>query len=102
MSKLNAVIFVFLLGVSPAFAGGPTEHGSQASAHASLATSHALTASGQVVSGAVALPLLSAGQVGRVSGAAGTALMKDSEFGKPLPVTNKVVTAGPPPKVSKE
>jgi hypothetical protein len=83
----------------PAMAEGSMGHLQQASAHAALASGHALVGTAKVASAVVAVPLKVVGAVGAASGRAGDALedAAHADIGAPLPVTDEVVTAGPPP-----
>lgn len=71
----------------------------QAASNAAAASGHAVAGSGQVASGASAIPLMVGGASGQVSGAMGADLSKaaNSPIGEPLPLTDDVITAGPPP-----
>lgn len=67
--------------------------------HSGKAIKHAAIASGQVVSGAVAVPLIAAGELGKASGKAGEALMNVATDNQPLEVTDITLTAEPAPAV---
>ncbi len=88
-----------ILTVNPAFAGGFSEHTGQASGASSQAVGHSVAGTAKLASGAVAVPLMSAGAIGQASGQAGKALWSDAN--KPLPIGDEAVTAGPPPKISR-
>lgn len=67
--------------------------------HSANAVGYALAGTGQLVSGVAAVPLGFVGAVGEVSNAASNALMDaaNADVGAPLPLSDEVVTAGPPP-----
>lgn len=67
--------------------------------HSGKAVKHAAIASGQVVSGAVAVPLIAAGELGKASGKAGEALMNVATDNQPLEVTDITLTAEAAPAV---
>lgn len=71
----------------------------QASGNASASAAHSIAATGQVTSAASAIPLKAVGSVGAVSAKAGESLsnVANAPIGKPLEVTDEVITAGPPP-----
>lgn len=98
------------LGVGSALLAGETEsgkavrHSGEASSQASRAVVHGATASGQVVSGAAAVPLAGSGAASGAAGAASTSAaeaLSDSantvSGRQPLPVAEETITAGPPP-----
>lgn len=74
------------------------QHAVAASGHAASAVGHGAAASGQIVGGAVALPLKAVGAVGQVADKAGDALLDSTGVSKPLPVSDDTVSAGPAPK----
>lgn len=99
MSRLNRLyiggtIFVAFFS-GPAFGGGASEHVSAAVTHSGNAVAHTSVAAVKLVSGAVAAPLMVSGEVGKASGRMGEALWEEANT--PLPVTDEVITAGPPP-----
>jgi hypothetical protein len=94
------------LGVGSALLAGETEsgkavrHSGEASSQASRAVVHGATASGQVVSGAAAVPLAGSGAAGAASTSAAEALSDSANTvsgRQPLPVAEETITAGPPP-----
>lgn len=96
-----AALALVLLGCS----GGPyqhatasTQHAAAASGHAASAATHGAVASGQVVTGAVALPLKAVGAVGKAADKAGDTLLDATGDSKPLHVSDETVSAGPAPK----
>jgi len=91
---------MLVLGMAqPAMAEGSMGHSHQASAHAVLASGHAVIGTAKVASAVVAVPLQVAGAIGTASGRAGDTLADaaHADIGEPLPLTDEVVTAGPPP-----
>jgi uncharacterized membrane protein len=76
---------------------GASQNLSAASKHSVLSVTHGIKASGQVVSGVVAVPLLVVGQVGSASLATGEALMDHAVASEPLTVTEMTITADPTP-----
>ncbi|UUC49582.1 hypothetical protein NOX82_27530 [Pseudomonas citronellolis] len=94
-------ISLVLLGCSQTpyqHAVASTQHAAAASGHAASAVGHGAVASGQVVGGAVALPLKAVGAVGEAADKAGDALLNSAGVSKPLPVSDDTVSAGPAPK----
>ena len=81
---------------------GASTNLSAASKHSVLAVSHGVKASGQVVSGVVAVPLLVVGQIGSASLATGESLMNHATGTEPLTVTEMTITADPAPNVVME
>lgn len=100
---------VLIVGVALVLANSVTSQGGelpkaltysgQAIANSAQGVSSGLLASGQLVSGVVAVPLLISGSVGQVSNAAGTDLWNAAvtPIGTPLAVTDESITVGPPP-----
>ncbi|MGA8260455.1 MAG: hypothetical protein WB783_09610 [Arenicellales bacterium] len=88
-----------LAAAQPALAQGSIQHFSAAISHSAQAVAHTAVGSAELASSAVAMPLKFSGAVGAVSGQAGDALWKiaDEPIGRPLPVTDETVTAGPDP-----
>ena len=83
----------------PAAAGGASYHISQALGHSMEALAQATVGGLKLVSGAIAVPLMVGGQIGKVSGQAGDDLWEEANrpIGEPLVITDDVVTAGPAP-----
>jgi hypothetical protein len=75
------------------------KHAGAAGSHASRSAAHSVAASGQVVSGVIAVPLMSAGAMGAASAQAGEALWEASAAPAhgPLEISEETVTAGPAP-----
>lgn len=92
-----------ILGMQSALAGdnigASVSHASQASAHSAMSALHALAASGRVVLGVSAVPLLVSGSVGTVSGRLGSDMLEaaNAPIGTPLVVTEETFSVGPPP-----
>lgn len=70
--------------------------------HSANAVGYALAGTTQLVSGVAAVPLGFVGAVGQVSNAASDALMDaaNADVGAPLPISDQIVTAGPPPSTA--
>ncbi len=96
---------LFATGAS---AGGSAEASARALESSVQAIGYSLQGGFKLVSGAAALPLMVAGEIGRVSGEAGRSLWDEANappvdlagqpVGRgPLPVTDEIVTAGPKP-----
>jgi hypothetical protein len=107
MKKINvsafALAIIMMIGVN-SYAGGThsgqaVQEGVKASGHASKSAAHAIVGTGQVVSGAVAVPLAIGGSAGAVSAQSAKGLMDaaTAPVGTPLEITDESVTAGPPP-----
>jgi len=67
--------------------------------HSGKAIKHGAIASGQLVSGAVAVPLVVVGELGKASGKAGETLMDVATDKQPLEVSDANITAEPTPAV---
>ena len=80
-------------------AGGASQHFSNALANSLEALAQGTVAGLKLVSGAVAVPLLISGEIGRVSGQAGEELWQEANtpIGTPLVITDEVITVGPTP-----
>ena len=85
----------------PALAGGSAEASARALENSMQAIGYSLQGGLKLVSGAAALPLIVAGEIGRVSGDAGRDLWDEANSPpvpmSSLPVTDEIVTAGPKP-----
>lgn len=104
---------LILTASSTAFAGDAThaeaavKESGMASGHASASAAHAIGASGQVTSAAVAVPLSAGGavlgSVGAASASAAEGLMDaaTAPIGGPLTITDENVTAMPPDQALK-
>jgi hypothetical protein len=84
---------------TPALAGGVSQHFSNALANSLEAIAQGTVAGLKLVSGAIAVPLMISGEIGRVSGEAGEELWQEANtpIGTPLVITDAVITAGPTP-----
>jgi hypothetical protein len=71
----------------------------KAGSAASKGSIHAIAASGQAASAASAVPFLASGAAGALSEKVGDDLLKNASqpIGRPLEITEEVITAGPPP-----
>lgn len=96
----HGLILTCTLFTTPALsAGGSLEHSSRALQHSVNAVGYSVTAGAQLVSGAAAIPLGFVGAVGQMSQDLSEELWDaaNAPIGTPLPITDKVVTVGPPP-----
>ncbi len=85
-----------LLGLStPVYAGGSAQNFSDSLDHSAQAVALSTVAGLQLVSGAVAIPLMITGEIGKASGEIGESLWEEANA--PLPITEEVFTAGPTP-----
>jgi len=98
MKTISISIAASILFVSTALAqSNSVAHSVKATSHAVQATGHSVAAGSQgVVSGSRA-----AGSVVRTTGEVVNQIGEDLDqsFGKPLPISDDVVTAGPPPSL---
>jgi hypothetical protein len=99
MKTINKIALVILTMTSSSVfaAGGASEHSAQSVKHSALAASNGVVASAKTASGVIAVPLKIVGAVGNVSDHAGDSLMENAITTTPLEVSDKTVTAGPPP-----
>ena len=97
--KIGALLLTSLLAPQLVFAQGSVQHSGKALEHGVNSLGHSVAGGGKLVSGAVAIPLVAAGSVGRASGQAGKEMWDhaNAPIGEPLPITDDTVTAGPPP-----
>lgn len=93
-NKLAALVITSAFA-APVLAGGSAKHFSNAVNHSAQAVAHTTVAGLKLVSGAVAVPLLVTGEIGKASGQAGEALWEDANT--ELPVSEEVITAGATP-----
>lgn len=83
-------------------AGHASGHAVQSGSHASASAGHSVAASGQVTSAASAIPLSIGGAALSVGGAVSMGAAHDSAraaaspVGKPLPITDEIITVTPP------
>jgi hypothetical protein len=75
-----------------------SDNASQAGKHSALAAGHSAVAGTQVVSAAVAVPLVIVGAAGTVSGQAGEALLEHAFAPQPLEISDEVIVADPAPR----
>lgn len=102
MKVMNRILAAATLIVAPAGAvpaAGASQHLSNGLAHSLEAVAQSTVGGFKLVSGAVAVPLMFVGEIGKVSGAAGDELWRDANtpIGTPLLITDEVITAGPTP-----
>lgn len=90
---------VMLITSQAVFAADSVGNAGASLNHSGKAIKHAAIASGQVVSGAAAVPLIVVGEVGKASGKAGEALMNVATDSEPLEVTDINLTAEAAPAV---
>jgi hypothetical protein len=90
---------VSLLATDSAMAGGSTQHFSRGLTHSGQAVGHSMAGGAQLVSAAVAVPLIVSGHVGELATQLGEGAWDaaTSPTGTSLPMTDDVITAGPPP-----
>lgn len=82
--------------------GQASGHAARSGSHASASAGHSVAASGQVTSAASAIPLSIGGAALSVGGAVSMGAAHDSAraaaspVGKPLPITDEIITVTPP------
>ena len=100
-TAIGRYTMIMLLCAAPsvATAGGSAEASAQALTHSLEALGYALEGSLKVVSGAAAIPLMTIGELGTVSGEVGQELWDEANAPPrgAFPVTDEIVTAGPVP-----
>jgi hypothetical protein len=103
MNASSRVLIFTLAGIlhsGTVAAGGSAEASARALEHSLQAVGYSLQGGLKLVSGAAALPLVVAGEIGRVSGEAGRSLWDEANAPPdgmtPLPVADDIVTADPP------
>ena len=96
--KLTIILIVLFSSSMSLANSGASENISAASKHSVLSVSHGVKASGQVVSGVIAVPLIIVGQIGSVSLEAGESLMKNDTGSEELMITELTITADPAPQ----
>ncbi len=91
------VLAVLCLSINPVFAGDSVEQSFQA-------LGYSLEGGFKMVSAAAAIPLVSIGEIGTVTGDIGHELLDEAarppgqyHANRPFPVTDEIVTAGPGP-----
>ena len=97
MIKQKILVMALAGLVSPVYAGDAVEASMQA-------LGYTMEAGFKMVSGAAAIPLVSVGEIGAVSGEIGAELMEEAatppgqyQADEAFPLTDEVVTAGPAP-----
>lgn len=98
-AKQFCVLGLMMATSSSVFAADSVGNAGASLNHSGKAIKHAAIASGQVVSGAAAVPLIVVGEVGKASGKAGEALMNVATDSEPLEVTDMNLTAEAAPAV---
>jgi len=96
--ELLVVATAIILSPPPAVhAGGTVEASARAMEHSMQALGYSIEGGFKLVSGAAAIPLITAGEIGAVSGQIGHELLDEATASPhgPLPVTDEVVTVGP-------
>jgi len=90
---------IALLALSSIASASPdfSTHSTQASKHSALASAHIAIASVKTVASVVAVPLIIAGEAGKLSTAAGTSLLESSQAYTPLDISETTVTHDPSP-----
>ena len=104
MKKHIHTVYITLsisLFAGSASAGGSAEASAQALTHSLEAIAYSLEGGLKLASGAAAIPLITVGEIGKVSGEVGYELMEEAEsmphgLGA-YPVTDEVITVGPNP-----
>ena len=90
---------VAALHAAGACAGDSLQHNGQSLENLALAVGHSTAAGFKLVSGAAAIPLKIGGAFGEASGQIGDALWESSSAPvASLPISDEIVTAGPPPQ----
>ena len=81
------------------YAGGSVEHSARALEMSLQAIGNSTIAGLKLASGAAAVPLISVGEVGKVSGDVGNELWEEANTIEPgaFPVSDEVITVGPEP-----
>lgn len=96
MTKTKTLFLTVLLSSSPhVMAGGSLQHFGNSVDHSAQALAHGSIATIKLVSGVIAIPLMGAGEIGKISAQAGEELWQESQT--PLPLTEDILTVGPSP-----
>ena len=95
----TVLMSLFFVIAVPVNAGGSAEASAQAVTHVLEAIGYSIEGGLKLVSGAASIPLMTAGEIGKVSGEIGNDLWEEANSPphKPFPVTDEVVTVGPAP-----
>ena len=93
------LFLIILINSFTANAGGSAEASAQALTHSMEAIGYTLEGGFKMVSGAVALPLVTVGEIGKVSGEIGNELWEEANSPPrgPFHITDEVITIGPVP-----
>jgi hypothetical protein len=92
------VALTLIFSTQQSAAEGSMSHSAAAVHHSAEGLGYASIAGAQVVSGVVAVPLMGSAQLGQASDALGDVLWATAnDRAQPLPVTDKVISAGPAP-----
>ena len=94
IQTISSTAMLFSLSM-PVIAGGSAQHFSDSLDHSVQALGHSTVAGLKLVSGAVAIPLMMSGEIGKASGEIGESLW--DEANSPLPITEEIITVGPAP-----
>jgi hypothetical protein len=88
-----------IAGLPPATAQSSLQHSSRALTHSLNAVGHSFIGGAKLVSAVAAVPLKASAAVGELSGEMGDAFWEaaNAPVVDPLPITEDVVTIGPPP-----
>jgi hypothetical protein len=101
MKHLPIIFVTALLSASMNIvsAGGSAEASAQALTHSLEALGYAVEGSLKLASGAAAVPLMFAGEIGAISGEVGNELYEEANAPPhgAFPVTDEVITVGPAP-----
>lgn len=100
MFKKLFVTFLLCFITSSVSAGGSVEASAQALNSSFEALGYSIEAGFKLASGAAAVPLISIGQIGNVSGEMGEELWDIANTpptDRPLPISDEVITIGPNP-----
>lgn len=92
-------LLLVVLSPGAVVAQSSLQHSGQAVTHSLQAIGEGMVAGAKLVSGVAAVPLKAAGAVGELSSDMGDALWEaaNAPVAGPLPLTDDVVTVGPPP-----
>jgi hypothetical protein len=107
LCSLSAALVLPALAQDTTHAGQAVENGVAASGHTSASAAHSIAASGQLTSGALAVPFLASGAVMGSAGAGSAAVGRDAlraataPIGTPLPITDETITVISPAEALK-
>jgi hypothetical protein len=101
ITSINKSIISLLLcaASTTAVAGGSVEASTEALNHSLQAVGYSLQAGVKLASGALAIPFITVGEIGKVSGEVGHGLWEEANSPptEPLPVSDEIITIGPNP-----